>query len=115
NNYFYRANWSNYGKGIDIWAPGCTLLSYQDEDFTDVNELVEGTSFSSPIVAGVIATILSENNDIIFTRDSMMDYLDKIGSHNIISGILEEEQDYGPPTEDEVSLFINNGKRVVYS
>jgi len=45
---------------VDISAPGFVKVHYQYESREDEIEKVEGTSFSSPIVTGVAATIMSE-------------------------------------------------------
>jgi len=69
------------------------------------NELYmdRGTSYSSPIVAGVVATILSDHPKISFNTHSMITYLTEHGQKGIIDDIPE-----GP------NVFINNGKQSVY-
>jgi len=67
-----RASLSNYGRNIDIMAPGTSILALdlmgmegRNNSMEDVNNnytiLPLGTSFSAPIVAGVAALILSAN------------------------------------------------------
>jgi len=101
--YYQKAPFSNYGKGVDIFAPGYAYAYYSigSEDFMGYSS---GTSVASPIVAGVIATIISENSDIEFTTSTMLEYLIKTGHKNIIRGISEGD-----------NIFISNGKRTVYS
>jgi len=61
-----RADFSNYGSGLDIVAPGIYIqstdrtgsLGYDDEE--DYS-LVSGTSFASPLTAATAALILSKN------------------------------------------------------
>ncbi|ORX41601.1 hypothetical protein BCR36DRAFT_375218, partial [Piromyces finnis] len=102
---FYRKHKnSNYGKGVNIYAP-----YYVNYYFCNKNDSCDyaysgGTSFSAPIVGGVIATIMSENQNINFTTEIVLDYLKKISLYNIISGVSEES-----------NYFINNGKHIVYS
>ncbi len=53
-----KAGWSNYGNFVDVSAPGVSILTTNPGGgFVNVN----GTSFSSPITAGVIALIMSAN------------------------------------------------------
>lgn len=54
----HRTNWSNYGKCVDIYAPGTSIftISPNSPDFTSI---VDGTSFAAPIVSGLAAEILS--------------------------------------------------------
>ena len=51
-----RAYFSNYGADVDLAAPGVDILS---TDFRGGYEIVDGTSFSSPHVAGVAALVWS--------------------------------------------------------
>jgi subtilisin family serine protease len=56
-NKWLKADFSNYGqKGVDVFAPGVRLLSTAPESYYDK---ASGTSFSSPVVAGVAALIWS--------------------------------------------------------
>ena len=53
---------SGYGVTVDIWAPGVgTLTSDLGNSYVSGN--VSGTSFSSPIVAGVAALVFAEHPD----------------------------------------------------
>lgn len=52
------ANFSNYGTMVDFTAPGKGIVV---SDVNGSDKTVDGTSFSSPIVAGVAALILSKN------------------------------------------------------
>jgi len=56
----YRtAYYSNYGKNVDIYAPGFVNVFYHDNDGNH-ERFTYGTSYSAPIVAGVAATLMSE-------------------------------------------------------
>ena len=59
-NYDDKANFSNYGHWIDVSAPGVSILSL-DGDGT--YRTSSGTSFSSPIVAGVAGLVKSQHMD----------------------------------------------------
>ncbi|OUM65181.1 carbohydrate-binding module family 18 protein [Piromyces sp. E2] len=97
---------SNYGYGVDIYAPFNVFVKYQSHDTSkNKEEIARGTSFSSPIAAGIAATILSDHPDIEFNKTSMLNYLYKIGQKGIIRGLPE-----GVP-----NVLINNGKHIVYS
>jgi len=52
------ASWSNYGAGIDVVAPGEGIYTtYTGSGYASVN----GTSFASPIAAGVAALVFAKN------------------------------------------------------
>lgn len=85
----YKANFSNYGDRIDIWAPGQNIISavYNSTAATEFGITladdprnatfklgsISGTSMSSPQVAGVIACIMSRYPN--FTPQELYDYL----------------------------------------
>jgi subtilisin family serine protease len=53
-----KASWSNYGAFIDVAAPGVSILTTtRGSGYGNWN----GTSFSSPATAGVVALIMSAN------------------------------------------------------
>ncbi|OUM60090.1 hypothetical protein PIROE2DRAFT_14215 [Piromyces sp. E2] len=102
--YYRKADFSNYGKRVDIFAPGFSVVEYTNEKKINEYELTGGTSFSSPIVAGVVATLMSENSDIKFITDSMREYLWELGEKDILGEI----------PEGTLNVFINNGKHSIY-
>lgn len=102
---YIRTKLSNFGKEVDIYAPYHSKVEYQDKYGENWNETIQGTSFSTPIAAGIAATIMSENPNIKFNSKSMLLYLQKLGEKNVIANIPEEYP----------NIFINNGKRTVYS
>eukprot|EP00833_Pecoramyces_ruminatium_P002575 jgi/Orpsp1_1/1176607/evm.model.c7180000058289.1 len=57
NPYYVKAGYSNYGPAIDIYAL-FGAFSHIETKHRIKQQIVYGTFFSSPIVAGVIATIL---------------------------------------------------------
>ena len=57
HNRWNRISWfSNHGTGVDVYAPG--------ERVRLVNGTFDGTSFSSPLVAGICAVMLQEWGEI---------------------------------------------------
>ncbi|OUM66698.1 carbohydrate-binding module family 18 protein [Piromyces sp. E2] len=102
---YIKTRLSNFGKEVDLYAPYHARVEFQDQYGYDWTENIRGTSFSTPIAAGIAATIMSENPDVKFNSKSMLLYLQKISEKNVISGILEDYPNY----------FVNNGKRTVYS
>jgi len=99
---YRRADYSNYGKQVDIYAPGTVHLEY-GKDSKSYFIISNGTSYACPIVSGVIATIMSEHPEIKFDSYSMLNYLTENGHKN---SILD--------TKDSSNIFINNGKKSIY-
>jgi len=101
-NEYYLNNDSNYGGGVDLYAPyDVQIKTDRDDDpITD-----SGTSCSSPIVAGMIASLMSDNPDVPHTKDSILNQL--------LYGSLRETFESYKYYEDLV--FANNGKHIVYS
>jgi cerevisin len=58
-----KASFSNYGPCVDIHAPGVKILSSWKGDSTASNT-ISGTSMACPHVAGLAATIISQNPQI---------------------------------------------------
>jgi len=98
---YKKADHSNYGANVDIFAPFFVQTQYIDNEDKVIGNQSPGTSFSSPMTAGLIATIISENPNIRFNRDSMLNYL--------LKNAVPFEVD------NKVCYFINNGKHIVYS
>lgn len=56
-----KASWSNYGDWIDLAAPGVGILTTNEGGGY---ASVSGTSFASPVTAGVVALVRSANTDL---------------------------------------------------
>jgi subtilisin family serine protease len=53
------ASYSNYGRDIDVLAPGSCVVSLRPSDTGDVTERMTGTSMAAPHVAGAAARFLA--------------------------------------------------------
>jgi hypothetical protein len=59
------ASFSNYGKTVSVWAPGVSILSctYPATSGSSAYNAEDGTSFSSPLTAGVAGLVTSLHPD----------------------------------------------------
>jgi len=105
SNEYKKANDCNYGDNIDIYAPYDMDLLIQQSNGQEVEISVEGTSFSSPLVVGVAATLISEHPEMEFNTSKMLNYLTDLGLKDVIKGI----------SKGKGNVFVNNGKHIVYS
>lgn len=65
--YDNPASFTNYGDLVDVWAPGVDILTTRDDSVsgnTLYSPTISGTSFSAPIVAGVIGLMWAANPDL---------------------------------------------------
>ncbi|MEH2077600.1 MAG: S8 family serine peptidase [Nostoc sp.] len=117
-----RAPYSNYGKGLDVVAPGGDLdtpglvggipacggtwlgafwqgIPNPESRWSSVLDLkgkywwVQGTSFSSPAVAGVVALMKGENKEI--SRKSLVNILKSTATYQGLSMSEEDTKLYG--------------------
>jgi serine protease len=61
-------NWSNYGTGVDVSAPGGSVLTTSCDrsrvstcKYTGMHIVISGTSFAAPNVSGVVALLRARN------------------------------------------------------
>ena len=110
SNIYSPAWFTNYGSCVDFFAPGYANLAYiSNEETGEKSEKVSlqiGTSFSSPIVAGIAATLISEHSEITFNQNIMKQMLLDLS----IKGVINDLDDLKTPNH-----LINIGKQVVYS
>jgi len=110
SNIYSPAWFSNYGSCVDFFAPCFANLAAISGEQTNEKEkgvvYRKGTSFSSPIVAGIAATLISEHSEITFNQDIMKKMLLDLS----IEGVISDLDDLNTPNR-----LINIGKQVVYS
>ncbi|KAI1299733.1 peptidase S8/S53 domain-containing protein [Xylaria venustula] len=77
-----KADYSNYGSVVDIWAPGNNIES---TSYDGTSTTASGTSASSPVVAGLGAYLLSLEGQ----RDAgaLCDRIKELSSQGILSGV----------------------------
>jgi len=107
---YTEAYYSNYGECIDVHAPGYVVTAdfakCSSDEQCQYYSAVEGTSFSSPIVAGLGALIMSENPNTKYTYSSMRKAIIDMSVKNIIKELGSSKTP---------NRFANNGKHIVYS
>lgn len=68
----YLASYSNYGNGVEISAPGSSILSLGNVGTTvplaDSYLYKSGTSMAAPHLSGVVALMLAVNPELTYTR-----------------------------------------------
>ena len=105
----YVADFSNYGNSVDVYAPGTRIkcprfewsanTSYTSNTSTNYGN-ISGTSFSTPIVAGMIAAWLDYNNYDATTSNLPQKAKDWINTIN-----LGHRPDSGRSTEYPLNLM----------
>jgi len=97
-NIYEIADYSSFGECVDLFAPGTIRL------LNSITMENSGTSFASPISAGLASTIMSESPNTIFNYESMRKLLLDLSLKDIIKGL----------NETTPNRLINNGKRSIY-
>ena len=114
-----RSAYSNFGPKLDLVAPSNFVsLDLLKEDGFEENEMgfVAGTSFSAPIVSGIIALLLEVNPDI--TRDKLLNILysttKHIGTPEINPDNQQYTYEYMIDEDDKYNVFYKKSKYVGY-
>lgn len=106
------AEWSNYGDCVDVAAPGESILGLDIVE-GGTYSYQSGTSFSAPIVAGVLAQVLSaypnmENVVLMgYLRDSAAESDGKLNVANLFQKIKS--------TYEEEAIDTDSGENVDYA
>lgn len=88
-----KASFSNFGTGVDVWAPGLNIISTSNDGSV---QLLSGTSMATPHVSGLVAYILGLDSSL---SPAQVDAAIKQQAlNNVISGVPQ-----GTP-----NLLINN-------
>ncbi len=118
----HRAQYSNYGQGLDVVAPGGEFSADlfggvataggtfkpefwrgmaipkerwgQTIDVTGQYIWTQGTSFASPAIAGVVALMKGEDVDRRLTREQLVGLLKQSASSDGLAVSLQEKQTY---------------------
>ncbi|CAE6531840.1 unnamed protein product [Rhizoctonia solani] len=78
------ASFSNFGQGVDIFAPGQQIISTFIGS-TTARQILSGTSMACPHVAGMVATILSQEGNM--SPADMATRLKGLGTQNALSRV----------------------------
>lgn len=116
--YNRRAETSNYGECVDIYAPGVGISSASNMDDVSFNKY-SGTSYSSPFVAGVAALYLEVNPQALpdqtktaIIANSIPDAISDVpvGAGNLLHSLWETVTFTPPPPPD--LAFLATGEKV---
>lgn len=91
----HRASFSNYGDKVFTWAPGVSITGAGISSNTAV-AVSSGTSMSTPIVAGVAASLLEKYNG---DKTLALQHLYDIGAKNIITDVKNSLDNYLAQTD----------------
>lgn len=81
----HRTSWSNYGSCVDIWAPGVDIVSTAVPAYNtsgDLYDLGDGTSFSAPIITGIVSLLKASYPTI--TSQEAIDLLMQNSNNGIV-------------------------------
>ncbi|ORX86667.1 subtilisin-like protein [Anaeromyces robustus] len=100
-NIYEKASYSNYGECVDLFAPGTIRVTNKNNEIIDMSY---GTSFATPFVSGLAATIMAEDSDIKYNFESLRKKLIELSIKDVIKGLDDETP----------NRLANNGKHIAY-
>ncbi|KAK6538702.1 hypothetical protein TWF694_010277 [Orbilia ellipsospora] len=93
-----RAFDSNYGPCVTVYAPGVRIMSADYRSFTGLVPK-SGTSMATPLVAGMVADLLSRNTEFKENPGALKAHLVKTGIRNVVKDARSQ------------APLVNNGVR----
>lgn len=87
-----KADFSNYGPVLDIFAPGVNVLSCWIGENNDEYEWLDGTSMSTPHVAGLVLYLKSVEGEKVASAADVIARLGELAT----KGVVTEEGDGSP-------------------
>jgi subtilisin family serine protease len=98
-----RASFSNYGRCVDLYAPGVDITSSWNTGPTDIST-ISGTSMSSPHVAGVAALVLQRSPRA--TPKAVHDRVVGVTTKGVVTGTAVNGGLLGLSRSDEVNNHL---------
>jgi hypothetical protein len=83
-----KASFSNWGRCLDIFAPGLNIRSLSAASDT-ATTVLSGTSMAAPMVSGVVALWLDQNPDLL--PDEMFDTILRNSTEGVIKGLADDK------------------------
>lgn len=90
----FKANFSNWGPGVDLFAPGVDVLSTFNSPF-ETTKLMSGTSMATPHITGILSYFLSlqpnaeSEFSLIIKPRTLKHRLIKYATKGVIQGLNE--------------------------